>query len=105
MTSSASISTQSATGSPSIADAAAEIALDPLGELLRHGGDLAGRAARGDHHIIGDVGFPAEGNGDDVDGLVVVERTKHEVVKRLGPFDGSVGRAERVLVSGKLPPS
>ena len=91
MTSSASISTQSATGKPFDPHAAAEIALDPLGELLRHGGHLAGRAARGDHHMIGDVGFPAERDGDDVDGLVVVERTKHEIVKRLGPFDGSVG--------------
>ena len=74
---------------PFDAHVAAKLLLDPLGELLGHRRDLAGRAAAGDHHIVGDVRFAVERDGDDVERLVVVEGTKHEAVQRLGLFVGS----------------
>src|SRR5262249_57814775 len=42
-------------------------------EMLGHGADLAGRAARGDHHVVGEAGFSVEVDDDDVFRLVVVE--------------------------------
>ena len=50
---------------PFDADVAAEILLDPLGQLLGHRRDLAGRSPGGDHHMVGDVGFAGERDGDD----------------------------------------
>ena len=87
MTSSASISTQSATGRPSTRT------LRPSSRLIRSASfwaiDATWRVERpaGDHHMVGDVGFAAERDGDDVERLVVVEGTKHEAVQRLGLFD------------------
>ena len=67
MTSSASISTQSAAGSPSIRGDPAELLLDPVGELGRHRRDLPRRAAGRDHHMVGDVRLAGERDGDDLD--------------------------------------
>ena len=82
MTSSASISTQSAAGSPSIRDDSPEFLLDPVGQLGRHRRDLAGRAPGGDHHMVGDVRFAGERDGHDFLRLVVVERLQDERVER-----------------------
>jgi len=64
--------------------------LDLVGKLNGHGRDLARRPAGGDDHMVGDVRLAGEGNGDDLDRLVVIERLKHEAVKI---FDVSVGRS------------
>jgi hypothetical protein len=42
--------------------------------------------------MIGDAGFPGEGNGDDIERLIVVEGTEHELVELFGPFGSSVFR-------------
>ena len=83
MTSSASISTQSAAGRPSIRDDLAELLLDLVGELGRHRRDLARRAAASDHHMVGDGRLAGERDRDDLDRLVVVERLQDKAVQRL----------------------
>src|SRR5438876_9219156 len=40
--------------------------LDLVGKLNSHGRDLPRRAARCDHHMIGDVRFSGEGDGHDL---------------------------------------
>src|ERR1051326_1192937 len=55
--------------------------LDLVGKLNSHGRNLPRRAARGDHHMIGNVRFAREGDGDNLLGLVVIERLKDETVK------------------------
>src|SRR5690606_37308774 len=34
-----------------------------------------------DHHVIGDRAFARQRNGDDIDGLVVVERSEHQIMQ------------------------
>ena len=73
------------------ADMAEPAVLDALGELLRHRRDLAGRAARGDDHVVGDAALAFERDGDELLRLVVVERLQHQRVKRAGLGGGKVG--------------
>ena len=94
ITSSASISTQSAAGSPSIRTLLAELFLDAVGELGRHRRHLPRRAARGDHHVVGDVRLARERDRHDLLRLVVVERLEHQLVElfdldRRAAFGGS----------------
>ena len=44
-----------------------------LGEMVGDRHDLAVRAARSDHHVVGESRFALEVDDDDVLGLVVVE--------------------------------
>ena len=74
ITSSASISTQSAAGSPSIRTFLPNRSLILSRKLNGHRRDLPRRAARRDHHMVGDVRFAGERDGDDLLRLVVVER-------------------------------
>ena len=46
---------------------------DLVAKLNRHGGNLPRRAAGRDHHMVGDVGFARERNGDHFYGLIVIE--------------------------------
>ena len=88
ITSSASISTQSAAGSPSIRTFRPKSLFDLVGKLNGHRRDLAGRAARRDHHMIGDVRLAGERDGHDLLRLVVVERLEDELVE-IFDVDGS----------------
>ena len=81
MTSSASISTQSAAGKPFDPDAPSKSLLDLVGKLNGHRRDLPGRAPGRDHHMVGDVGLAGQRDGNDLLRLVVVERLEHELVK------------------------
>ena len=92
MTSSASISTQSAAGSPSIRTFLPNRSFDLVGKLNGHRRDLPRRAAGCDHHVIGDVRFPGERDGHDLLRLIVVERLEDELVEL---FDVRRGRAAR----------
>jgi hypothetical protein len=47
-------------------------------QMLRDCADLALRAARADHHIVGDRGFAAKIDGDDILSLVLVERMQNK---------------------------
>src|SRR5262249_12957679 len=58
-------------------------------KLPRHGRHLTGRASRRNHHVIGDVRFSGQGNGNDLLGLIVVERLEHQTVEVIY-VDGSV---------------
>ena len=62
-------------------NALAKSLLDLVGKLNGHGRDLAGRAPRRDHHVIGDVRFSGERNGDDLLRLIVIKRLQHELVE------------------------
>jgi hypothetical protein len=61
---------------------------DLVGKLNGHRRNLSRRAARGDHHMIGDARFSSERNGHDLQGLVVIERLKNELVE-IFDIDGS----------------
>lgn len=45
----------------------------PVGELVCEGGNVAGGAAGGDDHIVGDAAFSRKVNGDDVFGFVIIQ--------------------------------
>ena len=46
---------------------------DLVAKLNGHRRDLPGRAAGGDNHIVGDVRFARERDGDDLDRLIIVK--------------------------------
>ena len=71
-------------------------ALDPLGELLRHGRDLASRSTRGDDHVVGNARLAGERDRDDVLRLILVQLVEHQCVQRAG-LGLSGGRALRAL--------
>lgn len=60
---------------------AADAILDPLGKLGGHRRHLPRRAARSDHHMVGDARFARQRDGDDLDRLVVVERLEDETME------------------------
>jgi len=69
--------------------------------MVGHGGDLPGRAARGKHQEIGDVGFSGEIDDDDVFTLVVIQRLFDQRAQRrggvgIGPFAFGYGNTSRV---------
>ena len=50
-------------------------------QVVGHRRDLSGRAARCDHHVVADGGLVRQIDGDDVLGLVVVQRLGHQIEK------------------------
>lgn len=54
---------------------------DLVGKLNRHGRHLPCRAARCDHHVIGDVGLARERNGNDLLRLIVVKRLQYRAME------------------------
>ena len=62
-------------------NALAKLLLDLVGKLNGHGRDLTRRATRGDHHMVGDVRFSGQRDGNDFLGLVVIKRLEDETVK------------------------
>jgi hypothetical protein len=77
------------------ADMAETAMLHALGQLLRHGGDLAGRTARSDHHVIGNRGLAFERDRDDLLRLIVIERVQHQFASEPGSEAGSGAGAPR----------
>ena len=51
---------------------------DTLGQFLRHGRDLARRAARCDDHMVGNVAFPFKWDGDDLLRLIIIKRLEDQ---------------------------
>src|SRR5690606_25542818 len=47
--------------------------LEPIGEFLRNGRDLACGTAARDDHVVREIRLASEGNGDDILRLVIVE--------------------------------
>ena len=77
--------------------------LDLFGQLLCHRGDLTGRAARCDHHVIGNRAFALEIDGHDLLSLVIVELLQHKgkqrikIIARYQQYEGANKLVERVV--------
>ena len=66
---------------------------DLVAKLNGHGRDLPRRTARGDHHVVGDVRFSGQRDGNDFLGLVVIKRLEDETVKVFDVDGRAAGRA------------
>jgi hypothetical protein len=62
-------------------NAFAKLRFDLFCKLNGHRRDLPRRSARGDHHVVRDVRFAGERDGDDFLRLIVVKRLKNDTVK------------------------
>lgn len=81
-------------------------------DFIRHRADMALRAAGGDYHGIGDIGFSGKRNRHDVLGLVGVKFAKNNVEnfagtifagQRLEPLQASAVKTSAVKICFRMP--
>ena len=77
-------------GQPLYPNRTARLGFELARQLFGHGGDLTGRPATGDHHMIGNRGFPGERDGDHLHRLIIVKRLENHLVQG---FNGVWGRS------------
>jgi len=75
--------------------------LDLVCKLNRHRRHLPRRAARRDHHVIGDVGLAGERDRNDLLRLVVVERLENKGVELFDVDRSAVGGADGLRTFGQ----
>jgi hypothetical protein len=56
---------------------------NPLGKLLGNRGNLSGRTPFGDHHMVCNIAFARQRNGDNVLSLIIVERFHDQRMERV----------------------
>src|SRR5690606_21000661 len=59
----------------------AEFGLHTLHEVIGQSRHMARRVATRNHHHVGDRAFTLQRNGNDIDGLVVVERSENQIMQ------------------------